>query len=466
MKWIRVLFYRAVLIMILGIVIGNVVYADINAQPAVAINGNDEVTITWGYLGLGSIPSILAKRYDQEGEPIDNVEFSVSSPFGAPSIFNYDPDAATDSANNSVVTWCSYEFSSPGKNIQVVYKKVPPPSETSLVDTTPKVTAISPQQYNGEEEINLLNIPFSPAIAIDSEDNIAIAWAYYDFESGESGIYLVVMDSSGTAITPVKVVSNLPDITTTSVQESSSDNVTATLYYAPAVAFDGEGNIVITYTGTGMLPYLEDSDTSEIPMTAIFYSKYTTSGSVVTGYDKETVAIGFNSTIAVDSSGNMIIIWNNFDIFTFTTRIMAAIYYANSESTSEVPFEVGVRSGYAPSDFVDTGNHFSIKGMDVAADSEGNFYITWGGSNIGSSHVYLKAIYNDGSYLSNEIQVSQGFDANYDPSIATDSRGNIIITWNKFTLAKLFTGAHSIYARRFDNSLQALEDEFKVNVVY
>jgi hypothetical protein len=458
MKWMKVLYCKAILVIILGAGIGNVLYADINALPAVATNGNDEVTITWGSLGLGSMPSILAKRYGSNGEPIDNVEFSVSSPFGAPSIFNYDPDVATDNANNSIIAWCSFEFSSPAKEIQVVYTTLKPPSVSSQADKMPVVTVVSPQQDQGESNLFTI-IPFLPVIAVDSEDNIAIAWSYYDFESGESGIYLVVVDSSGTAIDPVKVVSNLPDTTTTSGQVSASTSITSTFYYAPAVAFDGEGNIVITYTAAGMLPFLEAPEPSEIPMIAVFYSKYTTSGSVVEGYDKLTISVGFNSTAAADSSGNVIIAWNTFDIFTFTTRIMAAIYYAAEESASGIPFEVGVQSDYAPSDYVDTGNHFSIKGMDVTADSEGNFFIAWGGSNLGSEQIYLKAIYSDGNYLSSEIQVSQGFDANYDPSIATDSQGNITITWNKLS-------DYSIYARRFDNNLQALGDEFKVNVIY
>lgn len=221
---------------------------------------------------------------------------------------------------------------------------------------------------------------------------------------------------------------------------------------------------MVTWTATGLLPCIVED--TELPLTAVFYSKYTTSGSVVSGYDKETIAVGFNSRVATDSSGNMLIAWNTFDIFTLTTRIMAAIYSATEDSTSGAPFEVTVRSDYAPSDYVDNGNHFSIKGMDVAADSEGNFFITWGGSDIISTHVYLKAIYSDGNYLSSEIQVSQGFDSDYYPSIATDSQGNIIITWNRFSLLELLTGAYSIYARRFDNSLQPLGDEFKVNAAY
>ncbi|MCK5255041.1 MAG: hypothetical protein KAQ81_03395, partial [Deltaproteobacteria bacterium] len=207
-------------IMIFGVGIGEVACAgsiaplslvDINTLPAVATDSNDNVTITWGYLGLGSIPGILAKRYNSVGEPIDNVGFWVSSSFAAPSIFNYDPDIATDSANNSVIAWCSYAFSSPGENIQVVYSKVAPPSEGSGSGAMSKVSAISPQQE--EEEINLLNIPFSPVIAVDSEDNIAIAWGYYDFENGENGIYLTVVSSEGTAIDPVKIVDNVEEFT-------------------------------------------------------------------------------------------------------------------------------------------------------------------------------------------------------------------------------------------------------------
>jgi len=482
MKRLVALFYRAVFIMILGVGVENDVYAnsikplsllDINALPAVATDGNDNVTITWGYLGLGNIPGILAKRYNPDGDPIDNVGFWVSSPLAAPSIFNYAPDIATDSANNSVITWCSYELSFPAKNIRVVYTKVEPPSETNSPGTISKVTAIPPQQDDEEGEINLLNIPFSPVIAVDSSDNIAIAWSYYDFISGESGIYLMVIDSQGTVIDPVKIVDNTEEVSSTSastartaVEEGaitvSGSGVKPIVYYTPSIAFDGDSNIVVTWTATGMMPFLLGD--TEIPSTTIYYSKYDTSGAVVSGYDKKVVAIGFSSTVAVDSSGNMIIAWNSFDIFTFKVRIMAAIYSAEVGS-SRNPFEVGVRSDYAPSDFVDTGNYFLNTGIDIVADSEGNFFITWGGSNIFNTHIYLKEIYSDG-YLSNEVQVSQGFDLNYGPSIATDSRGNIIITWNKFSLANLFTGAISVYARRYDDNLQAQGNEFKVNISY
>jgi hypothetical protein len=56
-------------------------------------------------------------------------------------------------------------------------------------------------------------MPFSPVVAIDSEDNMAIAWSYYDFKTTENGIYLVVVGSDGTESEPVTVVDNTEEYT-------------------------------------------------------------------------------------------------------------------------------------------------------------------------------------------------------------------------------------------------------------
>jgi hypothetical protein len=121
---------------------------------------------------------------------------------------------------------------------------------------------------------------------------------------------------------------------------------------------------------------------------------------------------------------------------------------------------------YVPSAFVDAGNTLLNSGIDIAVNSEGNFLITWGGSNLVSSHIYLKEVDSTEGYLSSEMQVSQGAGVNSAPSIATDTQGNIIITWNKVSPANLFTGISSVFARRYDNNLQALGDGFKVNFSY
>jgi hypothetical protein len=161
----------------------------------------------------------------------------------------------------------------------------------------------------------------------------------------------------------------------------------------------------------------------------------------------------------------MVIAWNAIDLFSFKVRIMAALYSPTGTSSSG-PLQMAMSSGYSPSAFVDAGNYLFNTGIDIAPDSQGNFFITWGGSNLFNDNIYLKAIYNGGSSLSSEIKVSQGFDLNNAPSLAVDSEDNIIVAWNKVSLANLLSGIGSVYARRYDNSLQALGDEFKVNLSY
>ena len=186
---------------------------------------------------------------------------------------------------------------------------------------------------------------------------------------------------------------------------------------------------------------------------------------MVSGYDRQMAGIGFNSSVAVNNGNTMVVAWETIDILSLKFRIMAALFPPAGEP-AQGPLQLGVGSGYNPSAFVDAGNYLVNSGIDIASDSEGNFFVTWGGSNLLSNQIYLKIIYADGSYLSNEIQVSQGFDLNYSPSLAIDADDTIIISWNKVSLANLFSGIGSVYARRYDNSLQALGDEFKVNISY
>jgi hypothetical protein len=183
----------------------------------------------------------------------------------------------------------------------------------------------------------------------------------------------------------------------------------------------------------------------------------------VEDYDKQRLDMGFNSSVATQGD-KILFVWNVFDIFSLKIRIMATVYSAETQ-ISEGPIQLGTGLGYTPSAYVDAGNYLFNTGIDVASDVNGNFFVAWRGSNLLSNHIYLKEIYTDGS-LSNEIQVSQGFEINQTPSIATDTQGNIIVTWSKISPLQLFKGISSIYARRYDSNLQALGDEFKVNLSY
>jgi hypothetical protein len=426
---------------------------DVNAMPAVATDSNNNFTVTWGYMGLGHLPGILAKRYDSNGEALDNTGFWVNSGFGSTALLNYDPDIVTDSENNAVIAWCALGLLSSG-SAQVVYTRVSPHLVAAAADASPAtLSAISPQQEDEPQAI--LSIPYSPAIAVHSDDTLAIVWSYYTVGTNESGIYLVVVKPDGKAGSPVKVASNIET-------SDGSTVIHPVLYFSPSVAFDVNGKILITWTAAGLQPYFLNTD---LPLCAVYYSKYDTSGKVVSGYNKQMVGMGFNSRVTVNSSNTALIAWNAVDLFTFKVRIMAALFSPTGTSSSG-PLQMGISSAYTPSAFVDAGNYLSNTGIDIAPDSGGNFFVTWGGSNLFNDNIYLKVIYGGGSSLSSEIKVSQGFDFNNSPSIAIDSEDNIIIAWNKVSLANVLSGIGSVYARRYDNALQALGDEFKVNLSY
>lgn len=426
---------------------------DINAMPAVATDSNNNFTVTWGSMGLGHLPGILAKRYDSSGQALDTTGFRVNSAFGSTALLNYDPDIVTDSENNAVIAWCALGLLS-SESAQVVYATVSPHLAAAASDaSSAPLSSIAPLQ---EDDLQAtLSIPYSPAMAIHRDDTIAIVWSYYTLGTNESGIYLIVVKPDGKAGNPVKVASNRETA-------DGSTVINPVLYFSPSVAFDVNGKILITWTAAGLQPYFLNTD---IPLCAVYYSKYDTSGKVVSGYNQQMVGVGFNSRVAVNNSNTLIIAWNAIDLFTFKVRIAAALYSPTGTSSSG-PLQMELGSGYSPSAFVDAGNYLFNTGIDIAPDSEGNFFVTWGGSNLFNDNIYLKAIYGGGSSLSSEIKVNQGFDFNNAPSIAIDSEDTIIVVWNKISLSNLLSGSSSVYARRYDNALQALGDEFKVNLSY
>lgn len=426
---------------------------DINAMPSVATDGNDNFIVTWSSMAPGQLPGIQAKRYDANGEALDPTGFRVNSGFGSTALFNYDPDIVTDSNNNAVIAWCALGLIS-SEIAQVIYSRVSPPFEAAAADVSSSpLSAISPQQADTPPVA--LSIPFCPAIAIHRDDTIAIVWSYFTLGTNESGIYLLVVKPDGKAAKPVKVASNIETI-------NGSTTLTPVVYFSPSVAFDATGKILITWTAAGLQPYFFNTD---LPLCAVYYSKYDTSGKVVSGYNKQMVGMGFNSRIAVNGNNTALIAWNAVDLFSLKVRIMAALFSPTATASSE-PLQLGISAGYTPSAFVDAGNYLFNTGIDIAADSEGNFFVVWGGSNLFNDNIYLKAIYGNGSSLSSEIRVSQGFDFNSVPSIAIDGNDTIIVVWNKISLTDLLSASASVYARRFDNALQALEDEFKVNASY
>ena len=86
----------------------------------------------------------------------------------------------------------------------------------------------------------------------------------------------------------------------------------------------------------------------------------------------------------------------------------------------------------------------------IAIDADGDFVIAW----TGAGGIYAQRYNSLGSALGSEFQISTGSD----PSIAMEANGDFIVTW---------TGQDSdgtgIYAQRYNNAGVALGSEFRVN---
>ncbi len=99
----------------------------------------------------------------------------------------------------------------------------------------------------------------------------------------------------------------------------------------------------------------------------------------------------------------------------------------------------------------------------MAADAAGNYVLVWSvDQDDGNGYdVYAQRFNSAGSQLSNAFQVNttEAGDQKFG-SVACDDAGNFVITWSS---AKQDHDGYGVYARRYDSSGKALDDEFRVN---
>ena len=73
-----------------------------------------------------------------------------------------------------------------------------------------------------------------------------------------------------------------------------------------------------------------------------------------------------------------------------------------------------------------------IKAQHIAANSSGDFVITWVDNRNGNSDIYAQRYSSDGTAIGNNFRVNDDgteVDYQYSPSVAIDNSGNFIITW-------------------------------------
>ncbi|MCJ7457959.1 MAG: dockerin type I domain-containing protein [candidate division Zixibacteria bacterium] len=261
----------------------------------------------------------------------------------------------------------------------------------------------------------------NPAIALDGAGSFVITWQ--DLRNGGVDIYAQRYNSSGTPLgTNFKV----------------NDDVGAGLHTMPAIALDGPGNFVITWTdyrnGNG----------------DIYARRYNSSGTPLGASFKANDDIGtteqFTSAIALDGSGNFVITWQdyrngNWDI------------YAQRYNSSGTPLGTNFK---ANDDVGTTEQSYPA----IAMNGSGNFAITWGDRRNGNLDIYTQRYNSSGTPLGTNFKVNDdaGTAAQYYTAISMDGSGNFVITWQDYRNGNL-----DIFAQRYNSSGTPLGTNFKVN---
>jgi hypothetical protein len=256
-----------------------------------------------------------------------------------------------------------------------------------------------------------------PSVAMDSNGNFVITWRSYGQDAGINsfGIYAQRYDRSGN---PVGSEFQVNTYTT-----HNQDN--------PSVAIDSNGNFVITWEsygqdGDGDGVYAQMYDSSGNPVGSEFQvNTYTT-------YSQES------SSVAMDSNGNFVIAWTSSVQDGYGHGIYAQRYDSSGNPVG--------------SEFlVNTDPNYDQLHPSVAMDSNGNFVITWD-SNLqdgDSRGVYAQMYDSSGNPVGSEFLVNTY--TNYDqlhPSVAMDSNGNFVITWE----SNLQDGdSRGVYAQMYDS---------------
>ena len=263
---------------------------------------------------------------------------------------------------------------------------------------------------------------YNPSVASDAAGDSIVVWASDGQDGSGDGIYAQRYGSDGTADGSEFRVS----LTTTGDQ------------YAPDVAMNSIGDVVVTWTSVG-----QDGSGRGV------YARRFPSNSRTPGPEARvnvtTANEQFDPHVAIDAAGGYAITWTSGpDIFT------GSEVYSRRYTPGGAP----VTSEMVVNDTT-TGTQYD---SDIAMDAAGNYAITWTSSNGG--YDVLAARYNPaGTKTSSEFVVNPDDGVvDFEPSVAMAADGDYIVSWTSDD-----ADAGGISAQRFTGINHPLGAELRVN---
>ena len=166
-----------------------------------------------------------------------------------------------------------------------------------------------------------------------------------------------------------------------------------------------------------------------------------------------TTHIQSNSSVAMDSAGDFVIVWQSHYLDSIGP-VYSTYYDINGQRYNSS----GVGQGDITIKLFDGLN--MVRSPSVAMDGSGNFVVTWEGYNEDGGGFGIGARKYTSTGTAGSIFVANtstnGFQGN--PSIAMDSAGNFIVAWKNNPL-----GTFSIQAQKFNPDTTKNDSQFIVN---
>ncbi len=407
----------------------------------VAMDVAGDYAISWTSYGQeGADLGIYAQQYSAAGAALGGEEHVNSTTAGNQSFSSI----AMDSTGDFVVAWQSY--GQDGSSYGVYTQRYQQPADTA--------GPIVAQVFDGSRQINpgdqlvtavpTLTVVFSEdlnvtggatgANSVTNPANWQIVQNGVDVTAGVSGITFGLNPTTNkyeavlTFVTPLS--NGLIQLTAKQSIQDVSGN-----------ALDGDLN------GTP-----GGDSTSEFSIGTFVPANVETMVSPANAGMQITNSTGQAGAVAMDASGNYVVVWSGHSAYDSGYGIYAQRYNAAGEA----------QGGNVLVNTYTTGDQ---RFATVAMDATGDFVVTWSdyGSQDGSlSGVYAQRFDSTGVAQGSEFRVNMTTVGNQAySSVAMEDNGDFVVTWTAYNQDA--PNSFGIFARRYDASGAALSDEFQVN---
>ena len=281
----------------------------------------------------------------------------------------------------------------------------------------------------GEIRVNTTtgNLQSLPATAIDADGDFVVVWASNSQDGSGYGVYGQRYSSTGVALGSEFLVNT-----------AAANNQTL-----PAVAMDADGDFVVTWQSN-----LGQDGSGE----GIYAQRYSSTGAVLgSEFRVNSFTTGDQSlpAVACESNGDFVIVWTSFQ--GGSNREIYLQRYSSAGAAIDSELRVNTH----------TTNYQNLPA--VAMDADGDFAVVWASNLQDGSYygIYAQRYTSAGAAAGSEFQVNdETSNRQNQPSIAMDSDGDFVVTWQ----SNYQDGSNfGVYAKPYTSDGSTASSEFRVN---